>query len=214
MNTTETPLGQRKFTESNLVNDYIDVDPILKEIDDSLTRNNDVLETFNEIADTSFNGTLHNNVQCVTINDTNSGLYDAVEYLMAGIIKEFMFIDECFIKDIIFGKNSVYNNFYDETSVNNHDTQANNNSNGVCISKNVNDVESTIRHDEITIHRNGNFDNITDASITIINEENEINSISKVTILNDLTKECKSFLERAKKFNSNIEKRKHESEVT
>ena len=83
-----------------------------------------------------------------------------------------------------------------------------------CISKNVNDVESTIRHDEITIHRNGNFDNITDASITIINEENEINSISKVTILNDLTKECKSFLERAKKFNSNIEKRKHESEVT
>ena len=134
VNTNETPLGQRKFTESNLVNDYIDVDPILKEINDSLTRNNDVLETFNENADTNFNGTLHNNVQCVTTNDTDSGLYDAVEYLMPGIIKEFMFIDECFIKDIFFGEKSVYDNFYDETSVNNHDTQANNNSNGVCIS--------------------------------------------------------------------------------
>ena len=134
VNTNETPLGQRKFTESNLVNDYVDVDPILKEINDSLTRNNDVLEIFNENADTKFNGTLHNNVQCVKTNDTNSGLYDAVEYLMAGIIKEFMFIDECFIKDIIFGKNFVYDKFYDETSVNNHDTQANNNSNGVGIS--------------------------------------------------------------------------------
>ena len=134
MNTNETPLGQRKFTESNLVNDYIDVDPILTEIHDSLTRNDEVLETFSENADTNFNDTLHNKIQCVTANGASSGLYDAVEYLMAGVIKELMFIDECFVKDIIFGKKSVYDNFYDETSVNNHKTQANNYSNGVCIS--------------------------------------------------------------------------------
>ena len=65
----------------------------------------------------------------------------------------------------------------------------------------VYDVESTIR---IMIHHNSNFDSITDANITAINEENEINSISKVTIFNELIKECKPILERVKKFNSNI----------
>ena len=117
-------------------------------------------------------------------------------------------------KIFFLGENSVYDNFYDETSVNNHDTQANNNSSGVCISQNVNDVESTIRHDGITIHPNSNFDKIAHANITAINEERETNSISKVTIPNDRIEECKTFLERAKKFNSIIEKRKHESEVT
>ena len=39
------------------------------------------------------------------------------------------FIDECFIKDVIFGENSVYDNFYNEVRANNHDTIANNNSN-------------------------------------------------------------------------------------
>ena len=73
---------------------------------------------------------------------------------------------------------------------------ASNNSNDACINKNVNDVESTIRHDEITIHPNSNFDKITDANIPAIIEESEINSISKVTILNDLIRECKSFLGR------------------
>ena len=42
-----------------------------------------------------------------------------VEYLMDDVIKGF--IDECFIKDIIFVENSVYNNFYDEDRANNHD---------------------------------------------------------------------------------------------
>ena len=37
VNMNETPLGQNQFIESNLVNDYIDVDTILKEITDSLT---------------------------------------------------------------------------------------------------------------------------------------------------------------------------------
>ena len=45
--------------------------------------------------DTNFNDVLHNNVQCVTANYANNGLYDAVEYLMDDVIKEF--IDECFI---------------------------------------------------------------------------------------------------------------------
>ena len=192
VNTNETPLEQNQFTESNLANDYIDVDTILKEINDSLTRNDDVLETVNENADTNFNDMLHNNVQCVTANYANSGLYDAVEYLMDDVIKEF--IDKCFAKNIIFGENSVYDNFYNEVSANNHDTLASNNSNDACISKNVNDVESTIRHDEITIYPNSNFDKITDANIPAIIEESEINSISKVTILNDLIKEC-PFLE-------------------
>ena len=71
-----------------------------------------------------------------------------------------------------------------------------------------------MRHDEITVHPNCNFDNINDVNIAAINENSEINSISKVNILNDLIKECKSFLERVKKFNSNIERKKHESEVT
>ena len=64
----------------------------MKEINDSLTRIDDVLETVN---DTNFNDMLHNNVQCVTANCANNGLYDAVEYLMDNVIKEF--IDECFI---------------------------------------------------------------------------------------------------------------------
>ena len=34
VNTNETPLGQNQFIESNLVNDFIDVDPILEEIND------------------------------------------------------------------------------------------------------------------------------------------------------------------------------------
>ena len=64
----------------------------MKEINDSLTRIDDVLETVN---DTNFNDMLHNNVQCVTANYANNELYDAVEYLMDDVIKEF--IDECFI---------------------------------------------------------------------------------------------------------------------
>ena len=87
-----TLLAQNQFAESNLVNHYIDVDTILKEINDSLTRIDDVLETVN---DPNFNDMLHNNVQCVTANYANNGLYDAVEYLMDDVIKEF--IDEYFI---------------------------------------------------------------------------------------------------------------------
>ena len=131
VNTNETPFGQNQFTECNLVTDYIDADTILKEINDSLTRNDDVLETVNENADANFNDVLHNNVQCVTANDANSGWYDALEYFIDGVIKEF--IDECFIKDIIFGEHFVYDNFYDEVSANNHDTTANNNSYDACI---------------------------------------------------------------------------------
>ena len=158
--------------------DYINVDTILKEINDSLTRNDDIPETVNENTDTNFNDMLHNNV----------------EYLMDDVIKEF--IDECFVKDAIFGENSVYDHFYDDVRANDHNTIANNNSKNACITKNVNVVESTIRHDEITIHPNSNFNNITDASITVINEENENSSISKVTILNDFIKESKYFLEK------------------
>ena len=150
--------------------DYINVDTILKEINDSLTRNDDIPETVNENTDTNFNDMLHNNV----------------EYLMDDVIKEF--IDECFVKDVIFGENYVYDDFYDEVSANNHDTIGNNNSNDAYITKNVNDVESTIKHDEIMNHPNSNFDSITDADTTAIDEENEINSTSKVTILNDLIK--------------------------
>ena len=187
VNSNKTPDEQNQFIESNLVNNYIDVHTILKDINDSLTRNDEIPETVNEITnDTNFNDMLHNNV----------------EYLMDDVIKEF--IDECFIKDVIFGESSVYDHFYDDVRANNHDTIAN-----ACITKNANVVESTIRHDEITIHSNSNFNNITDASITVINEENENNSISKVTILNDLIK-CKYFLEKVQKFNSNIEKTKHE----
>ena len=105
---------------------------------------------------------------------------------------------------------SMHSNFYDEDSSNNHDTLAKNNTNYAYISKNVNDVESAIRHNEITIHPNSNFDNVTDANFTATNEASEINNISEVTILNDLMKECNLFLERVYKFNSNIEKRKQE----
>ena len=69
--------------------DYINVDTILKEINDSLTWNYDIPETINENTDTNFNDMLHNNF----------------EYLTDDVIKEF--IDECFIKDIIFVENSV-----------------------------------------------------------------------------------------------------------
>ena len=48
-NTHETPLRENQFTESNLVNDYIDVYTILKEINDSLTRNDDIPEVVNFI---------------------------------------------------------------------------------------------------------------------------------------------------------------------
>ena len=68
VNTNETPLGQNQFIEINLVNDYIDVDTILKEINDSITRSED-LEIVNQNADTNFNDMLPNNVRCVTAND-------------------------------------------------------------------------------------------------------------------------------------------------
>ena len=70
--------------------------------------------------------------------------------------------------------------------------------------KNVNYVKRTIRHNQIMIHPNSNFDNIT-----AINEDSKINSISKVTILNYFIKECQYFLEKVQKLNSNIEKTKH-----
>ena len=73
-----------------------------------------------------------------------------------------------FIKDIIFGENSVYNKFYDEDNASNYDTLANSNFNNAHINKNVDDVESAIGHDEITIHPNSNFGNMTDANITAI----------------------------------------------
>ena len=92
---------------------------------------NDVLETVSENADTNFNGMLHNDAQCATANNSSRESYDALEYLMNDMITEFT--NECFTKDIIFGGNSVYNNFYDEDSVNNHDTLPNNNFNDPCI---------------------------------------------------------------------------------
>ena len=73
MNTNETPLRQNQFTESNLANDYIDVDTMLNEINDSLTRNAETPETVNAISDTNFNDMLHN-----------------VQYLMDEVIKEFL----------------------------------------------------------------------------------------------------------------------------
>ena len=53
---------------------------ILKEINEALTRNGDVLETasVNGNSDTNFNDMLHNSDQCVTANYVNDGLYDAV----------------------------------------------------------------------------------------------------------------------------------------
>ena len=79
-----------------------------------------------------------------------------------------------------------------------HSTIANNNSNNACIAKNVNVIESSIS----TIHPNSNFDNIADTNIAAINEGNEINSISKVTILEDLIKACKYFLKTKAKIYS------------
>ena len=73
MNTNETPLRQNQFTESNLANDYIDVDTMLNEINDSLTRNDETPETVNAISDTNFNDMLHN-----------------VQYLMDEVIEEFL----------------------------------------------------------------------------------------------------------------------------
>ena len=74
----------------------------MKENNDSLTRNDDVLETVNEKADTNLNDMLHNNFQCVTVNNAKNELYDAVEYLMHDVTKEF--INECFIKYYVWRK--------------------------------------------------------------------------------------------------------------
>ena len=63
MNKNETPPGKNQFTENNLVNHNIDVNIISKEINDSLTRNDDVFETANENTDTNFDDMLHNNVE-------------------------------------------------------------------------------------------------------------------------------------------------------
>ena len=46
--------------------------------------------------------------------------------------------------------------------------------------KNVNYVKRTIWHNQIMIHPNSNFDNITDANITAINEENELIALAKL----------------------------------
>ena len=61
------------------------------------------------------------------------------------------------------------------------------------------------------IHPNSNFGYFTNANITAINEENEINSIRKVTILSDRINECKNFLEKVQQFYSKIEITKHET---
>ena len=70
------------------------------------------------------------------------------------------------------------------------DTLPKNNSNDAFISNDVNDVESTMSHDEITIHCNSNSNGITHAIAVAINEESKINNISKVTTLNYLIKDC------------------------
>lgn len=85
-----------KNPENNLINDYIDIDTVLKVINDSLTRNNDEVVIVNENADVNFNVVLHYNIQCVTANDVNSGLYDTVKYLMDHVIKHFT--NECSFK--------------------------------------------------------------------------------------------------------------------
>ena len=60
VNSNKTPDEQNQFIESNLVNNYIDVHTILKDINDSLTRNDEIPETVNEITnDTNFNDMLH-----------------------------------------------------------------------------------------------------------------------------------------------------------
>ena len=104
-------------------------------------------------------------------------LHNNFEYLTDDVIKEF--IDECFIKDIIFVENSLYDNFYDEVRENNHDAITNNNSNNACITKNVNVVESSIRHDKITIHSNSNFDNIPDAKSLPLMKRTELIALAK-----------------------------------
>lgn len=50
----------------------------------------------NENADANFNVILHYNIQCVTANDVNSGLYDTVKYLMDHVIKHFT--NACYFK--------------------------------------------------------------------------------------------------------------------
>ena len=65
LNTNETPLGQNQFTENKVINDCI--------FNDSLTRNDDVLEKVNENVDTNFNDMLHINVHCVIANDAIVG---------------------------------------------------------------------------------------------------------------------------------------------
>lgn len=50
----------------------------------------------NENADVNFNVVLYYNIQCVTANDVNSGLYDTVKYLMDHVIKHFT--NECSFK--------------------------------------------------------------------------------------------------------------------
>ena len=66
------------------------------------------------------------------------------------------------------------------------DTYPKINSNDACISNDVNDVENTISHDEITIHRNIISNGITHAITAAISEKSKINNISKVTILSNL----------------------------
>ena len=112
---------------------------------------------------------LHNNIQYVRANYTNSGLYDAVKYFIDDVVKEFT--NECFIKCIFFGGNSVYSKFYDEDSANSDGTLPKSNSNNTCISNNINHVESAVSLNAVTIHPNSIFDNITDANITAINAE-------------------------------------------
>ena len=98
VNRNQTTLGQNQYTENSLST----LASMLKEIHDSLTRNDDFLEIVNKNADTNFDDMLLNNVHCDTTTESNSGLYDAVVYLMYGKVKEF--INECFIKDIILVK--------------------------------------------------------------------------------------------------------------
>ena len=75
-------------------------DPILKEINYSLTRNDDVPERVSENTDTYFNGILHDTVQCVTKNNANTGFYDSVEYLMGDIICEILYTTAFMMKTV------------------------------------------------------------------------------------------------------------------
>ena len=58
VNRNEPPLGQNQYTEKSLST----LASMLKEINDSLTRNDDFLEIVNKNADTNFDDMLHNNV--------------------------------------------------------------------------------------------------------------------------------------------------------